>query len=247
MGLFSFVDNLLFDGADTSGLDRGTRSEAGLEGARDVERFNQQGIDALAKSLGITTEQLLPFIQASQQQIDPLQRQLTSLEQGATPEGFDERLGKIFSSESFGNLRDQRARDIEGILSAGGQVRSGKAVQDFANLSPELGFSIENLLTGRSQNLADRLGGRVDQGANLTANLGNLRAGTTGSIADLFSRTGEAFQSGRISDADRELNRLLGFAGLDTQAIIQQDRGQRQTFGNFLDFFSPSAPPPVPA
>jgi len=204
MGIVSGVKDFFFgEDSDDINIDLGARSDAGLRGAEDIQGFNQQGIDALAQSLGITSEQLLPFIQAGQ-------RQLPGLETGATPEGLDQRLGKIFSSESFGRLRDKRARDIESVLSAGGLVRSGEAVDRFANLSPELGFSIEDLLTRRSQGLADR-------GLRGATDLGQLRAGTTGSIADLFSRTGQGFQQGRTSDANRELQRLLGEAGINLQ------------------------------
>jgi len=88
MGFFSGIDDFLFGGDDGDfDINLGARSDAGLQGAQDKERFNQQGIDEMARSLGITSEELRPFIQSGTNQLD-------FLAQGATPEGFDERLGK---------------------------------------------------------------------------------------------------------------------------------------------------------
>lgn len=228
MGLFSGISDFFFgEESENINIDLGEHADAGLKGAEDIERFNQQGIEELARALGITSEQLLPFIQAGGDQ-------LKNLIQGASPEGLDQRLEKIFSTESFGALRDKRARDIESILSAGGMVRSGKAIEEFSNLSPELGFSIESLLNKRSE-------GIVDRGFNAATNLGQFRAGASGDIASLLQNTGKGFFSGRTGDANRELQRLLGQSNLNLQQDeldLKRGSANRDTFGDLISLGS---------
>ena len=88
-----------------------------------------------------------PFFQAGE-------GQLGALEEGTTAGGLDARLGRIFDTESFGRLLEERTRAVQGQLSAGGLTRSGTALEQIANVPTQLGFDIENLLTQRSGGLA---------------------------------------------------------------------------------------------
>ena len=139
--------------------------EAGSRAAAEQNRFTQLGID-----------ELRPFAQAG---VD----QLGALTQGTTAGGLDERLASIFNTDTFGSLVDERTRAVQGQLGAGGLTRSGTAIQEAANIPTEIGLAIEQLLTGRSQGLAQ-------QGL-----------GATGGIVGQLGQQGQASASGILSDA----------------------------------------------
>jgi len=141
----------------------------------------QQGIDSIRELLGQTRGDIDPFVQAGQGAISGLQELFT-------PGRLDSDLGQIFGLDAFQNLRDERTRATQGQLAAGGLTRSGRALTDISNIPTELGFNIENLLTGRNlQNLNTLFqGGRqsaTDLGGFTTAaggQIGQLRGGQAG-------------------------------------------------------------------
>ena len=148
----------------------GGKKNAGRNAAETANQFTQMGIDTLD-----------PFLQAGT-------GQLGALTQGASVGGLDERLRDIFSSDTFGGLFNQRKSAIEGQLSAGGLTRSGTAIQAAANIPTDLALFIENLMTGRSQNLAGQ----------------GLGAG--GGIAGLFTQQGQDASAGQLGDAQTRSN-----------------------------------------
>lgn len=141
----------------------------------------QQGIDSIRELLGQTRGDIDPFIQAGQGAIPGLQELFT-------PGRLDRDLGEIFGLDAFQNLRDERTRAAQGQLAAGGLTRSGRALTDISNIPTDLGFNIENLLTGRNlQNLNTLFqGGRqsaTDLGGFTTSaggQIGQLRGGQAG-------------------------------------------------------------------
>lgn len=161
--------------------------DAGQSAARQAQAQNQLGIDELRRQFDISQANLDPFIQAGV-------GQLPALAQGTTAGGLEERLKAIFSGESFGALRDERTRAVQGHLAAGGFTRSGEAVERIADVPTDLGFDIEQLLTNRSQFLAT--GGRAGAGT-----LGGIGAQTGGDIANLFARSGSQISTGALQDA----------------------------------------------
>jgi len=116
-------------------------------GSNAGEKAADAKIRASKKAERRATGFLDPFFQAGEQQ-------LGALEEGTTAGGLDARLGRIFDTESFGRLLEERTRAVRGQLSATGQSRSGTALQEIANVPTQLGFDIENLLTQRSGGLA---------------------------------------------------------------------------------------------
>lgn len=156
--------------------------------------------DGLAKSLGVNID---PIIQAAQIQADAIKQgipffepfleaghgALPFLQQGSTPQGLDQILGQIFGTEGFQNLRDERMRGVQGQLAAGGLTRSGAAMTEMANVPTELGFAIEQMLTGRNQNLA------------------NMGQDSAISIAELLKGSAEATASGILGVEERRANR----------------------------------------
>jgi len=163
----------------------GGGAEAEIEG-------NQAAIAEQRRQFDITQASLAPFIEAGT-------RQLPGLEGLATPGGLDAILGQIFGGEAFQNLRGERTRAVEGQLAAGGLTRSGTALQEIANVPTDIGFQIEQLLTGRKQALA----GQAQTGAT---NLGQFGAQASGNISDLISASGRAESAAQAAGQQNILN-----------------------------------------
>ncbi len=161
--------------------------DTGQSAANQAAAQNQLGIDELRRQFDISQGNLDPFIQAGV-------GQLGALEQGTTAGGLDERLAQIFGTDAFQALRGERTRSVEGQLGAGGLTRSGFGLEQIANIPTELGFALEQLLTGRSQQLAGA-------GQSAAAGLGAIGAQTSGGIANLFQQTGQDISAGALTDA----------------------------------------------
>lgn len=143
----------------------GSKKSAGSRAAGTANEFAELAIN-----------ELRPFSEAGV-------AQLPGLAAGATAGGLDARLAELFNTDIFGSLVGERTRGIQGQLAAGGLTRSGTALEEIAQIGPDLGLALEGLLTGRSQFLSG-------QGA-----------GAAGGIADLLTGQGEAAASGILSDA----------------------------------------------
>jgi len=173
----SFIGDL-FGGGDGSGRE-----------AADIEqRFNQQAIDELRK-------QLQPFASAGTSVLPGLIEQ-------TNVGSLDKRLSQIFNTDIFSKLVGERESAVRGQLAAGGLTRSGTAIQEAANIPTEIGLALEQLLTGRTSNLA-----RI--GLDAASNLG-------GGIAGLLSGSGKAGSAGILTDAEAKasgLQNLLNLAG----------------------------------
>ncbi len=152
----------------------------------DSERFTREGVGQIRGLRDETQELLNPFIGAGQGAISGLQQQ-------HTPGSMDAILGQIFGSGNFQNLRDERMRGLQNQMSAGGFMRSGTGLQEMANVPTELGFGIENLLTGRNtQNLNTLFGG----GLNAATSMGGFNTQAGGQIGNLFGgQAGIEFQA----------------------------------------------------
>lgn len=168
------------------GLISGTKGTGG-EAAGAQGAANLQGIEELRRQFDIASQNVTPFIEAGI-------GALGDLTSGATIQGFGDRLKQLFSGGALEPLLDERTRAVEGQLSAGGLTRSGAGLREIADIPTQLGLMIENLLFGRSQNLAG-------QGLSGGLNLGNLGQQAAGGVANLFSRTGQARSSGIVTDA----------------------------------------------
>lgn len=154
-------------------------------GRRGAEVAAQESREAERRA----RETLSPFIDAGT-------GALGGLTEGSTIEGLDARLGRIFDSQIFGNLVEERTRGVEGALSAGGLTRSGTAIEELARVPGDLGLQIEQLLTGR-------LGGLSSQG---------LQAGGALSGIQLQGGQfrGEGFAQGITGDAATKNKAIQG-------------------------------------
>ena len=147
------------------------------------KRAATQQIQAQQKGQRQAERRLRPFEQAG---VD----QLGALEEGTTAGGLDERLGRIFDTDSFSRLLAERTRAVQGALSAGGLTRSGTAVEELSAIPTDLGFQIEQLLTGRSRGLVDQ-GFTAGQDLAGIATRGGEFRGTTraqGTLLDASTR-----------------------------------------------------------
>lgn len=168
------------------GGEEGRKGAAAATAASDaIAEANREATAEIRRQFDITQEQLQPFVEAGTRQL-PIQ------EERATVEGLDAILGQIFGGESFQNLRDERTRSIEGQLAAGGLTRSGTALQEAANIPTDIGFQIEQLLTGRSGALAG-------QGQGTAVQVGQFGARASGDIAGITQETGAARSSGILA------------------------------------------------
>lgn len=163
-----------------------TGSDAGSDAAAAQSGFNQQAIDFLKDQLELTTRRLRPFVRAGRDAVP-------GLVQGSTAGGLDERIAQILNTDTFGSLRDERERAVQGQLSAGGLTRSGTALQEIANVPTNLALQIEQLLTGR-------LGGLAGAGMNASSALGGFGADAGNAIAQILQGTGQAQASGILAD-----------------------------------------------
>ena len=147
-----------------------------FSGLSDAFGFGEGGAGDAANqiqaALAASNRQLEERFATTEAAFDPFQQAglggLEGLVEGSTAGGLDQRLGEIFGSQNFQNLVGERERAVQGQLAAGGLTRSGTALEEIANVPTELGFNIENLLSGRQGQLAG-------QGFNATTNLANLR------------------------------------------------------------------------
>ncbi len=224
----------------------GKDDDSGERGAQEANRLSQQGIEELRRQFGITEQNVQQAtgraVGGIEQQfgqtagnINPFIQtgigQLGSLAQGASIGGFGERLNQIFSGGALDPLIAERTRAAQGQLAAGGLTRSGQALQDISAIPQDIGFGIEQLLTGRSSQLAGQglqaalglgqLGGQASLGAGRLGvqsalGLGQLGAQSAGNIAGIFGQQGQNVFQGANQDAQRQsdfFGDVLGLAG----------------------------------
>lgn len=168
----------------------GDKKDAPVRAAEIANQATQKGIDELRRQFNVTQENISPFVEAGV-------GALPGLIEGTTVEGLDARLGRIFDTDVFGSLVDERERAARGQLAAGGLTRSGTALEEIANIPTQLGLALEDLLTGR-------LTGLVGSGQNAAAGLGALGAQNSGAIADLFQQQGQNTASGILGKAQAQ-------------------------------------------
>jgi hypothetical protein len=171
-----FFDALGFGGRDNSA---GRAAEA-------QNLKTQEAIDGLQGQFDRGEERLNPFIEGG---TDAFGRQVTDATQG----GLEANLAAILGGDAFQTLRDERLRDAQGQLSAGGLTRSGTALETISDIPTDLAFQIENLLSGRTNAVAG-------QGFNAVNNLNTADFNTQNQIGSLLSAQGSALAGGIFGD-----------------------------------------------
>lgn len=204
-----------------AGSGSGTGSNAASDANVDLDR----ALLALQEGFAPTAEGVDPFIAAGQGALPGLGQfgeagtgALGDLAGAATPGGLDERLRQIFSTGTFGALRDERTRAVQGQLAAGGLTRSGTGLSEIARVPTDLGLQIENMLAGRSGALAglggQALGGLAGGGQGAALGLGNLRESSLAKQAALLAQRGQNIASGVLTDQGIQSGTQQGFLNL---------------------------------
>jgi len=182
----------------------GGSGDAGARAAEAQAAANRAATAELRRQFGVTQGLLEPFRAAGE-------RGISTLEEASTVEGLDARLQKIFGTETFGGLVEERGRAVEGQLAASGQTRSGTGLAEAARVPTDLGLAIEGLLTGRTQDI-------VTGGQNAALGVAGFGSQNSQSIANILQRTGSAQGQGIITDqqaaAQRGQNTLNTVAAL---------------------------------
>lgn len=180
------------------------------EAARIQSESAERSVQLLMEQLGITREQFAPFVQAGVGALGDVQ-------QGATTTGLDQRLNEIMGGDFFGGLVEERQRGVQGQLAAGGLTRSGAAVEEAARVPTDLAFQIENLLSGRQQNL-------VSMGQSAAA-------GESGQTGLLTQNIIQALTGGAAATAQG----ITGAAGATASGILGGAQSQAQGTQNLLN------------
>lgn len=187
----------------------------------------QQFRDDFLRQRGLIEEGFDPVIQAGG-------RALERVEEGGTVGGLDRTIEEILDSGSFQKLRDEQRNDLL-FQQTGSGLRRGDALEEFANLSPELAFQLENQLFGRNRDLAnvgfEGAERRGAQGTALTLGQGELSGGLLraeglleaqagGKVSDLIAQTGKDRSSGILADQkinQQRIQNLLNLIGAGTE------------------------------
>lgn len=190
-GAFDILDAPTQVWADEAGMG----SEAGeigdpldIFGERSSAAYNkaaQQQIEQFYAALNLVKDQY----QSARKMNKPYRKAgklgLKYLTQSSGIEGLDNTLAEIMGTGAFSDLRDERTDSIEGMLSAGGLMRSGEAIEEGAAIPTDLALMLHQILSGDASNLA----GMGQNAANMTGTHG-MNYGST--AADLTSLVGNA-------------------------------------------------------
>lgn len=192
-----------------AGLGKG--GDSGEAGANAANAASMREIAELRRQFDVTQENIEPFLQAGQ-------RALPGQEEGSTIGGLDARLGRIFNSDTFGNLEEERLRAVRGQLGASGLTRSGNALQDIAAVPQDIGLQIENLLNNRQTTL-------TGSGLNAASGLGALGAQNSQAIGSALSQQGQNTASGILADqqASAQASQNLLSTGVAAAAMFFSD------------------------
>ena len=160
---------------------------AGRDAANAANKKVDEAIAELQAQFGETQGTFQPFVDVASQG-------LAGITQGASLGGLGDRLSEIFGSGALDPLIAERTRATQGQLAAGGLTRSGTAVQEIAGIPQELGLAIEQLLTGRQQDL-------TNLGFTATQNVGQLGAAKSAGVATGLTQQGQNTSSGILAFA----------------------------------------------
>lgn len=80
-------------------------------------------------------------------------RQLPNLTAGATPEGYNERIGQILGMDSTQRVIGDQQRQLKSALASSGMRRSGYGARAAADIPQQVAQALEGQMMGRSQSL----------------------------------------------------------------------------------------------
>ena len=180
-------------------------------------------LEELRRQFNISSERIQPFA-------DIGTRQLPAIERASTTAGLDENLGQIFDSSNFQRLRSEREDALQNQLAAGGFTRSGKALEDIANIPTDLGFALEQLLTGRKQDLGAT-------GLSAVTGLANLGSAQAANVANVLTQGGKDQAAGVTNAAQSRANAVITGQQARAEAATQQGKQDEQTAATIATIF----------
>lgn len=128
-----------------------------IYGERSGAAFNsaaQQQIRAFQEALKILKEQNRQGVIQTYGARKAGERGLEYLNKSSGIKGLDAVLSEIMGTEAFSDLRDERTDSIQGMLSAGGLMRSGEAIEEGAAIPTDIALMLHQLLSDDATNLA---------------------------------------------------------------------------------------------
>lgn len=226
----------------------GITGETGADAAQQAARIQgpaikeAAGIEAeairsilplLQEQMGLTKERFAPFVEAGAAALPEFQR-------GTTAGGLDEILTQIMGGEAFQGLREQRTRDVQGMLGAGGLTRSGEAISAGADISADLALQLQNILSQGQQSLISggraAAAGEAGETGNITQQIINAITGAAGAEAGGVRQAAGATASGILGGAQAQaqgLQNLLNIGGtLGSAAILSSDPRLKENVRN---------------
>lgn len=156
----------------------------------------------IIKQMGLSQDAYAPYRQFGE-------TSLNNMMGAGTASGLDQRLNDIMGTDLFNGLKEQRMRDMQGMLGAGGLTRSGAAMEAGADLPTDLAMEIENQLYGR--NMAG-----VGIGAPFALNTGmNASQGVQGmiNVQDIIHQLEAAKKSASASKSNSTMDLIGSVAG----------------------------------
>lgn len=207
MGFFSDIIGGITGrtGAEAAGQAGALQAGAITEASKIAAASQEKGLQALMEQLGLTREAFAPFLAAGTEALPRLQ-------EGATLEGLSGTLSQILGGDLFGDLIGERERGVRGQLAAGGLTRSGTAIEEAARIPTDLAMQIENMLFGRTRDIAGT-------GLSAAAQAGGAEGGLSAQIANMFQSIGGTQAAGITGPAQATATGILGAAQSQTQGI----------------------------
>ncbi len=182
--------------------------QAALDAAAIQSASAKRGLKELRRQFNISQGNIEPFMEAGQSA-------LPFLTQGSSVEGMDQIFNQIMGTDLFGELRDERTRDISGMLGAGGLRRSGDAIEQGASIAPDLASEIYGLISGTAGDVAT-------MGANTSVGAGSHSAefgrGASGLIGNMGSAGAMGILGGQQAVAQGQQN-AMGLAAIMMKAF----------------------------
>lgn len=187
--------SLLGDPLDIAG--ERSKSQFDKAAQQQIEQF-YAALDILKQQYGDTRKLNKPYVKAGKKGLNYLKR-------SSGIKGLDRTLNEIMGTDAFEGLREERTRDIEGMLGAGGLTRSGEAIEQGAAIPTDLALMLHQLLQGDAMGLA----GMGQNAANMTGAYGQ---GYGNSAAELTSLVGNARADATLGQYQTQQNNI-GTAG----------------------------------
>lgn len=191
-----------------SGQESATPADPALAAAHSVAGGGHSGIDPYAAAIA-QQEKMFQEIKAMYQPyMNAGLGGLKQMQGASTIKGLDKRLAKIFDSDTFSALHDERLGAVQQQLARSGLTRSGAAMTEMAQLSTQTGLDIESMLYGRSRDLA---------GMGLNATHGTAGAG---------QNAANNISNAHLTQAGHELQQTLaemGFAHASSENALNRD------------------------